>query len=129
MTRERVQLNYDQARLSRLFTGEVIRTIRTRNRDKVEPTFVEINLHAYEIPFELHANHGWKLVSAMINTVRFRPQILGTKIEYINGTCELKLVAYGFYTVASFIAVEMPDTSVETEAFRVESHYYREVDR
>ena len=99
-------------------TGRIIRRIITNNReyrdDPDHPIFVEIDLRypdgASEEPVELHATEGWKIVSSMINTVRYSPEIQWVRTHRERNGIELEFIGAGGYAIASFVAIPTEGT-------------------
>lgn len=90
--------------LTERFTGQVIRKINTMGRGKGERPWVLVVLDT-DKTYALHTVVGWKLVSSMINTLRYGPQITTVQQRFDKNTATLTAFAVGGYKVAEFVAL------------------------
>lgn len=93
------------SQLDRTFAGQRLQAIRTRGRGTKNP-FVFVKFYDQDIGLELRTTDGWKLVGSMINTVRYRPEILRVTGQRKGDVFTLVLEALGGYKVAEFTAQE-----------------------
>lgn len=98
--------------------GKVVRHIRTLGRGKGGQPWVELNFRYGLRHYELHAAHGWKIVSAMINTVRYQPEVVRVTRHYTPATTTVTFEAVGGYKVCEFTAVR-EDEDADLQSFEL----------
>lgn len=106
------------SRITEKTYGKTVGRARTKGRAPNQRTYVELDFHEGTSRYELHAGPGWQIVSVMVNTVRFRPGIIGTRTHREKYTSTLSLTADGGYKVLEVIVKQTEQGSaLDTEPF------------
>lgn len=116
-----VKANHATEDFDEVLRGKHVRTFHSCLRSKRDDSYVELSLKESDVVYHLKPGPGWRLVSAMINTLRFAPEITGISIKRRADMVILEINAYGMYKVAELIYRMRPGADAKfSEAIQIE---------